>query len=80
MSNKLICYKCVFYLVDLGLDEEKLYKCWGAFDGRVDVVQGDSVLSNMIEMLGEEILNPQQGGGRLRFSVIYTSHTHTHII
>lgn len=50
---------CVFYLVNLGLDDEKLDECRGAFDGRVDVLQSNGVLSDMIEMLGEEILNPE---------------------
>lgn len=64
------------YLVDLCLDDEELDKRRGAFDGRVDVLQGDGVLLDMIKMLGEEILHPQQGGGRLRLSVIYTSRKH----
>lgn len=49
----------MFYLVYLCLDEEELYEGGGAFNGCVDVFKGQRLFADMVEMLGQEKLNPQ---------------------
>ncbi len=49
----------MLYLVYLRLDEEELYEGGGAFNGCVDVFEGKRLFANIVEMLGQEILNPQ---------------------
>lgn len=49
----------VLYLVYLRLDEEELYEGGGAFNGCVDVFKGKRLFANIVEMLSQEILNPQ---------------------
>lgn len=49
----------MFYLIDLRLDEEELYEGGGAFNGCVDVFESKGLFADMVEMLGQEILNPE---------------------
>lgn len=49
----------VFNLVDLRLDKEELYEGRGAFDGCVDVFESEGLFADMVEMLSQEILNPE---------------------
>ncbi len=57
-------------LVDFGLDEEELDERGRAVDGRVDVLQREARLIDEVKVLCQEILNPQQRGGRLLLPVI----------
>lgn len=61
MQRTSICFIAlsVFYLVYLCLDEEELYEGGGAFNGCVDVFKGQRLFADMVEMLGQEKLNPQ---------------------
>lgn len=58
------------YLVDLGFDEEELDEGGRALDGGVDVVERQRLLANHVVVLRQEVLDPQQRGRRLLFTVI----------
>ncbi len=49
----------MLYLVYLRLDEEELYESGGAFNGCVDTFEGKRLFADMVEMLRQEILNPE---------------------
>lgn len=61
MQSTSVCFldPSVFYLVYLRLDEEELYEGGGAFNGCVDVFEGKRLFADMVEMLGQEKLDPQ---------------------
>lgn len=67
------CGRCSMfptYLVDLGLDEEELNQGGRAVNGCVDVLQSQAGSVGVVKVLCQEVLNPEQGGGRLCLSII----------
>ena len=66
----------ILNLVDLGLNKEELDKRGCAVNGTVDVLQSQAGLANEIKVLRQEILNPQEGGGRLLLPIICTHRQH----
>lgn len=47
------------YLVYFGLNQEQFDQCGGALNGSVDVLQSQTLLTNLVIVLGQEVLDPQ---------------------
>jgi len=62
-------------LVDLGLDQEELDERGRAVDGGVYILQASALLAHVVKVLGQEVLHPEQGGGRLHLAVVCRTHT-----
>lgn len=67
------------YLVDLGLDEEELDQRGRAVDGCVDAVQSQAGSVGVVKVLRQEVLDPEQRGGRLLLPIVCADiHSNSH--